>query len=85
MLDHDWSRRSRSCGKLLTADRLLGLLLGRSLAYTFGHAAHWIGAGLLIATGCYAVVQAVRGQAENGARLPWRPAGPGSWWSPGSR
>jgi putative Mn2+ efflux pump MntP len=51
-------------GVFETGMPLLGLLLGRSLARTFGHAAHWIGAGLLIATGCYAVVQAIRGQGE---------------------
>lgn len=39
---------------------LVGLLLGRRLADTLGHVAHWIGAALLIATGLYAVVQAVR-------------------------
>jgi manganese efflux pump family protein len=51
---------------------ILGLLLGRSLANALGHAAHWIGAALLIATGIYAVVQAVRGQ--NG-KPPATPAG----------
>jgi putative Mn2+ efflux pump MntP len=39
---------------------ILGLLLGRSLAGTLGHAAHWIGGALLIATGGYAVIQAFR-------------------------
>jgi manganese efflux pump family protein len=39
---------------------ILGLLLGRSLASSLGHAAYWVGGGLLIATGVYAVVQAVR-------------------------
>jgi manganese efflux pump family protein len=43
---------------------LLGLLLGDSLAGTLGDAAHWIGAALLIATGVYGVVQAIRGQAS---------------------
>jgi len=43
---------------------LLGLLLGRSLAHTLGRAAHWIGAGLLIATGCYALVQAIRSRED---------------------
>lgn len=38
---------------------ILGLLLGESLARTLGNAAHWIGAGLLIATGTYALIQAV--------------------------
>jgi manganese efflux pump family protein len=51
---------------------ILGLLLGRSLAHALGHAAHWIGAALLIATGVYAVVQALRGQ--NG-QTPAAPAG----------
>jgi putative Mn2+ efflux pump MntP len=50
-------------GLFETGMPLLGLLLGRGLAHALGHAAHWIGAGLLIATGGYAVVQAIRGQA----------------------
>src|SRR6516165_9141616 len=44
---------------------ILGLLLGRSLANALGHAAHWIGAALLIATGIYAIVQAIHGQDGN--------------------
>ena len=47
-------------GLFETAMPILGLLLGRSLAGTLGHAAHWIGAALLIATGLYALVQAIR-------------------------
>jgi putative Mn2+ efflux pump MntP len=43
---------------------VIGLLVGRGLARTVGHAAHWIGAALLIATGGYAVIQAVRGSAD---------------------
>jgi putative Mn2+ efflux pump MntP len=39
---------------------LLGLLLGHGLAGAFGHAARWIGAALLIATGLYGLVQALR-------------------------
>ena len=39
---------------------IAGLLLGHGLASSLGHAAHWIGAGLLIATGLYALVQAAR-------------------------
>ena len=39
---------------------LLGLLLGYRLAGTLGHAARWIGATLLIATGLYALIQAFR-------------------------
>ena len=50
-------------GVFETGMPLLGLLLGRSLAHTLGHAAHWIGAALLIATGCYAVLQAARSRA----------------------
>lgn len=42
---------------------ILGLLLGNSLARTLGNAAHWIGAGLLIATGTYALIQAVRSRS----------------------
>jgi putative Mn2+ efflux pump MntP len=49
----------------------LGLLLGRSLAGTLGQAAHWAGAGLLIATGGYALIQAAR--AARAARIA-RPA-----------
>jgi putative Mn2+ efflux pump MntP len=47
-------------GLFETGMPILGLLLGHSLAHALGHAAHWIAAGLLIATGLYAVVQAVR-------------------------
>lgn len=38
-----------------------GLALGRSLTRTLGHAAHWTGAALLIATGAWALCQAIRG------------------------
>ena len=51
-------------GLFETGMPLLGLLLGRGLAHALGHAAHWTGAALLIATGGYAVVQAIRGRAE---------------------
>src|SRR5579859_5519406 len=47
-------------GVFETAMPLVGLLLGRGLAGTLGRAAHWIGAGLLIVTGIYALVQAAR-------------------------
>jgi len=53
---------------------LVGLLLGRSLAGTLGHAAHWIGAALLVATGLYAVVHAARRGHREQAQAP--PAGP---------
>ncbi|MGO9725954.1 MAG: manganese efflux pump MntP family protein [Streptosporangiaceae bacterium] len=42
---------------------VLGLALGHSLAGTLGHAAHWAGAGLLIATGACALIQAMRADA----------------------
>jgi putative Mn2+ efflux pump MntP len=51
-------------GLFETVMPILGLLLGRSLASTLGRAAHWVGAALLIATGLYAVIQAI------GARDP---------------
>ena len=44
---------------------ILGLLLGPGLATTLGHAAHRIGAALLIATGLYAVIQAIRSPARH--------------------
>jgi putative Mn2+ efflux pump MntP len=47
-------------GVFETGMPILGLLLGHSLAATLGQAAHWIGAGLLIATGIYALAQAIR-------------------------
>jgi putative Mn2+ efflux pump MntP len=39
---------------------LLGLLLGRGMASGLGHAARWLGGGLLILVGCYGLVQAYR-------------------------
>ena len=58
-----------------TAMPILGLLLGRSLARTLGHAAHWIGAALLIATGLYAVVRAIRSPDTKGAGESEAPGG----------
>ncbi len=52
-------------GLFETGMPILGLLLGHGLATALGRAAHWIGAGLLIATGLYALAQAV---AARGAR-----------------
>jgi putative Mn2+ efflux pump MntP len=58
-------------GLFETAMPILGLLLGHGLAATLGHAAHWIGAALLIATGLYAVVQSLReSAAKSNDRAP---------------
>ena len=46
-------------GLFETGMPILGLLLGHSLAGRSPGPAHWIGAALLIATGTYALVQAV--------------------------
>ena len=60
-------------GLFETAMPIIGLLLGRSLASTLGHDAHWIGAALLIGTGLYAIVQAIRSTHQDQA--PAAPAG----------
>jgi len=46
---------------------IAGLALGRGLARTLGGAAHWIGAGLLIATGAWMLAQAIRGDPRSAA------------------
>jgi manganese efflux pump family protein len=48
-------------GLFETGMPIAGLALGRGLAQALGHSARWISAGLLIATGAWAVAQAVRG------------------------
>ncbi len=45
---------------------IVGLLLGRGLAGALGGATRWIGAGLLIATGIWAVAQSLRGRRRDG-------------------
>ena len=62
-------------GLFETGMPILGLLLGRSLATTLGHAAHWIGAALLIGTGGYAVIQALRGPASHDRQASGAPGG----------
>lgn len=55
-------------GLFETGMPILGLVLGHDLARSLGHTAHWIGAALLIATGLYAVAQAVRARNKSGDR-----------------
>jgi putative Mn2+ efflux pump MntP len=43
---------------------VVGLLLGRSVAGTLGGDTRWVGAGLLIATGVYAMVQSLRSRGQ---------------------
>jgi manganese efflux pump family protein len=62
-------------GVFETGMPILGLLLGRSLAATLGHAAHWTGAALLIATGLYAVIQALRSPSSPDGQGSAVPAG----------
>ena len=62
-------------GLFETAMPIIGLLLGRSLASALGHAAHWVGAALLIATGLYAVIQAVRSPQRGQDQDPATTAG----------
>jgi len=67
-------------GAFETAMPIIGLLAGRSLAATLGHAAHWIGAALLIATGAYTLLQSARvarsrhddSQASQAVQQTWR-------------
>jgi putative Mn2+ efflux pump MntP len=61
-------------GLFETGMPILGLLLGLSMATDLGHAAHWIGAALLIATGLYATAQAIRSSHRSQDQDP-APAG----------
>jgi putative Mn2+ efflux pump MntP len=63
-------------GLFETGMPILGLLLGHGLANVLGHTARWIGAALLIATGCYTVLQAARGRGQRRATDPGPAAGP---------
>jgi len=59
---------------------VLGLVLGEQVAAPLGHAARWVGAGLLIAVGGYAIASAARvhaGQADAESRGRRRPPGAG--------
>lgn len=66
-------------GVFETAMPIIGLLAGRGLASTLGHAAHWIGAGLLVATGVYALIQAVRSRGDRHHDSGPSPAGQQAW------
>ena len=57
-------------GAFETGMPIIGLLLGHGLAGALGGAAHWIGAGLLIATGLYALAQARRGAGHEADASP---------------
>lgn len=63
-------------GAFETGMPIAGLLLGHGLASALGGAAHWIGAGLLIATGLYGLVQALRGAGRQDGAGETPPAGP---------
>jgi manganese efflux pump family protein len=49
---------------------VLGLILGQQVAEPLGHAARWLGAGLLIAVGVYALVSAARAQRRQAGDEP---------------
>src|SRR5580704_17087597 len=58
-----------------TAMPIIGLLAGRGAAGALGHATRWLGAGLLIATGSYGLIQALRSAREAaGTETPSGPA-----------
>jgi len=56
-------------GLFETGMPIVGLLLGRGLAGSLGGATHWIGAGLLIATGLYSLIQSLRGGGQGDDNL----------------
>ncbi len=49
---------------------ILGLALGHGLASALGHAARWVGAGLLIATGVFGLIQSLRSGAAGASGPP---------------
>jgi manganese efflux pump family protein len=60
-----------------TAMPIIGLLAGRGAAGALGHATRWLGAALLIATGVYSLVQALR-SARDAASTGTPSSGPPS-------
>jgi putative Mn2+ efflux pump MntP len=65
-----------------TAMPIIGLLAGRGAAGALGHATRWLGAALLIATGVYSLVQALRA-ARDAASTGTPSSGPPSAPPPG--
>jgi putative Mn2+ efflux pump MntP len=63
---------------------LLGLALGHGVASSLGHAAHWLGGAILVAIGCYGLVQAWRTLRHEGgpasARSPASASAPAPEW-----
>ena len=57
-------------GSFETGMPILGLLIGHGLAGPLGHAAHWIGAVLLIGTGLYALISAARSRGAESNEHP---------------
>jgi manganese efflux pump family protein len=51
---------------------LVGLLLGHDLARDLGGAARWAGAGLLVATGAWTLLQGLRSAETGPGPLAWR-------------
>jgi putative Mn2+ efflux pump MntP len=62
-------------GLFETGMPIAGLALGRGLAQTLGGTAHWISAGLLIATGAWTLAQAIR----SGPQTAPAPEGQRTW------
>ena len=54
---------------------VVGLVLGHSLAGTLGHAARWLGGGLLVAAGTYGVVTGLRASRHESAQRVGLPTG----------
>jgi putative Mn2+ efflux pump MntP len=59
-------------GAFETGMPIVGLIVGQQVAGTLGEAARWIGAGLLIAVGLYAIIAAIRGRGNDHAAPPAR-------------
>jgi len=62
---------------------LLGLALGRGTADSLGHAARWLGGGILIAAGCYGLLQAWRARVHEVGPAPEPASEPVTEWRVG--